>query len=226
MLQAIGYALDKKIDSTEYVKKMNSKVKAPEKTKKKLTKASVKEEKKDSVRTKKIPAEVTKVEKSKKKVEGNSQDKGSLEEMKRKSKKDKDKKDMKSKISPLTKNENIESNRVDSHLNVNENEEVANYGKTNSTNKKHKDEINDKVSPRVNEEIETTENTTLKGNNDSEDTTILKQNEETIVTKNTKSRSDRPKSARPQSGDLRKAVATKIDNIEENITAQRNVSGE
>ncbi|GJQ66299.1 hypothetical protein Trydic_g4345 [Trypoxylus dichotomus] len=200
LLQAIGYALDKKIDSTEYVKKVNAKSKTSDKSKK-LPRTGIKEDKyKEPLRTKK--------------GEGNKKNNNSVEKVRKAD--NKDKKDSKnSKSSPISK-EDIESKKLHKVPSTTDNREDVNTedpGKEKSLNELIPD-VKDNTT-EISEDIE--QSSILKGNKSHENIDLVV--EEKIVRNNTeqdtRKKSDRPKSAKLQSNASKSIVTTKLDNTAE-----------
>ncbi|KAI4468468.1 traf3-interacting protein 1 [Holotrichia oblita] len=224
LLQAIGYALDKKIDSTEYIKKIG------------LTSIQKRE------------LDMTKPEKTKKKGNGSIRDNNSVEKLS-KTKKEKSKKDNKNDIlSPGTNNDNKIKKSITNYMSEDtvqkekDSKDIEKPSKVdvNSEEQYSKKEISDqqkfsKIVTNIDENVEISKGTEqllnteqehhLKHNTETSTDVVLEDKDgnlkASIRQEIQKPRMDRPKSARPQSGDLKKNVTAKMTNIEETTINQK-----
>ncbi|KAK9709212.1 Microtubule-binding protein MIP-T3 CH-like domain [Popillia japonica] len=248
LLQAIGYALDKKIDSSEYIKKISIKSKVPDKSKKNSKTVVQEDDQKDSHRYKRRESEVTKPEKTKKKGNGSSRDNNSVEKLS-KTKKEKNKKE--NKKDALSSNSTINDNKTKkSNTNYTnettvqkgiDSKDMENLSKVDATNEQcSKKEINDQetfsntatstdessiVTSRNTEEKQKIEEEPLLKQNP-QTTDVVLQEKEVNLKGNVrqevqKPKMERPKSARPQSGDLKKSGTAKMMNTGETAVNQK-----
>ncbi|KAI4468453.1 traf3-interacting protein 1 [Holotrichia oblita] len=226
LLQAIGYALDKKIDSTEYIKKIGIKSKTSDKAKKVSKTVAKEDEPKDSHRYKKRELDMTKPEKTKKKGNGSIRDNNSVEKLS-KTKKEKSKKDNKNDIlSPGTNNDNKIKKSITNYMSEDtvqkekDSKDIEKPSKVdvNSEEQYSKKEISDqqkfsKIVTNIDENVEISKGTEqllnteqehhFKHNTETSTDVVLEDKDgnlkASIRQEIQKPRMDRPKSARPQS---------------------------
>ncbi|KRT82405.1 hypothetical protein AMK59_4518, partial [Oryctes borbonicus] len=217
LLQAIGYALDKKLDSTEYIKKINSKSKTD--PAKKLSETAVnKEKRKESVRTKKHESEIRKDEKTSNKGEGSRRDNHPVEKIRKTKDKDKN-----IKSSPITK-KNIEPEKLKPSVNADNTETMHIEDPGQEGDHKPMSDIKDNTI-EMNKDIE--KESISKDNKSSENVDLMVEENlvKDVAEQDTQKILDRAKSARPQSNHLKKIAATKLDKAEESIPKINNTSG-
>lgn len=220
LLQAIGYAIDKKIDSKEYVKNVNTQSKLSDKTKKASKKNSVKSEKiKGSVREKQSETRTTKPETTNK----NTSEGKVSEKIKKKSKKDDNRKEVE-KISPSAQKEMQVHKADNKHISDNnsKNSNLEVIEKPNNVDKEITQK-NDflKLKEDISEKNNIADTDTKKERKEELNETTISTDKDVSLENNSvdyeqpRIRSARPKSARPQTSDVKKVIPATIEKLED-----------